>query len=170
MTIDLEARLESQETPRKKVVKWIKRYGLAEIVGTITAIAASFYAFKATKDGIAGEVAAAYAGAIGESIGFYSTVFLHDLRQDYKAVRKEGRGYTAKDALKVARNELVEFGVAEYFDTAIVRPFCMGVGARIAGQGWGVMAGKLAADVLFYAQAIAIREYQEKRGWIRKSE
>ncbi len=170
MTADLEKLLEIKEPPRKKAMKWIKRYGPAEIVGTITAVVASFYAFKATKEGIAGEAAAAYAGAIGESIGFYSTVFLYDLRQDYKAVKKEGRVYTITDALKVARNEIVEFGVAEYFDTALLRPFCIGVGARIGGQGWGVMAGKLAADVLFYAQAIVIREQQEKRGWIRNSE
>jgi ornithine decarboxylase len=90
-------------------------------------------------------VAGAYAGAIGETIGFYAVILVRDLRGR--------RGDRA--GLRTARGLLVEFGPAELVDTFAARPLAMYGGAALVGNTLGgVLIGKVAADVVFYALAI----------------
>jgi hypothetical protein len=122
-----------------RVRTWLWRYGPAELAGTAGAVVA------ATAAGVCGVPAAtAYAGAIGETLAFYAVVLVRDLR------RCPGGRRGAMAAL------LVEFGPAEIADTVAVRPLAMYAGPLLLGNlTGGVLAGKVAADVVFYGLALA---------------
>jgi len=137
--------------------KWkdrIKRYGLAEVAGTVTAISGALIAHKLTDN----EIISAYSGAIGENVGYYGTILIRDFRQDREKSISEKGEYGLSDAMKTTRNLFLEFGLAECLDTLIVRPASMGLGTKILGQGIGTLAGKLLADVSFYFPTILLKE------------
>ena len=60
------------------------------------------------------------------------------------------------------RGLFIEFGPSELLDAALVRPLAMGVGTRVLGWGWGILAGKIAADLLFYIPVIWIHERRQR--------
>jgi hypothetical protein len=132
---------------------------VAEIAGTALAVIASA-AVRALVDN---EVAAAYAAVIGENIGFYGVIIARDVAAARAAARANGRDLSTKDALAVTGDLMIEFGPAEVFDSALVRPLMIGIGTRWLGPGIGVVVGKLAADVLFYIPAIIVYERRQRR-------
>ena len=58
---------------------------------------------------------------------------------------------------------LTEFGPSGLLDTLVTRPFSMALGARLLGPHVGLVAGKLAADALFYLPVIVIYERRKRR-------
>lgn len=151
--------------PRRlaKPMEWMRRYGPAEVLGTSTAYGGFFLA-KALTDN---DIVSAYIGAISENIGFYGTMITREVIEDMRKVRVNGERYKTSNMLKLAGKLFSEFGPAEVLDSAIVRPLAMGFGARYLGNGIGIFAGKLAADVCFYAPAIASCEIRKR---IKKDE
>ncbi|MET0414781.1 MAG: hypothetical protein ABW022_02015, partial [Actinoplanes sp.] len=121
------------------VREWLWRYGPAEAAATVGALAA------ASATGALGMPAAtAFAGALGETLAFYAVILFRDLRRSGTPRRQMLTGL------------LVEFGPAEIADTFAVRPLAMYLGPLLIGHlAAGILAGKLAADVVFYALAIA---------------
>ena len=124
--------------------EWLWRYAPAEaaaIAGaTLSAIVFGWFAEAAV---------VAYAATIGEAIAFYGVLYLRD-----------GAGW------RTARNLMWEFGPAEVLDLLLIRPLAMYAGARLLGNFvTGVLAGKVAADAVFYT--IAIISY-ETRKWLRR--
>lgn len=118
--------------------EWLWRYGPAEVSGTVGALVAA-----GVTGVFAGAAATAYAGAIGETLAFYAVVLVRDLRAHTGPRRRVLAGLA------------VEFGPAELADTLVVRPLAMYLGPLFVGHlAAGVLAGKLAADVVFYALAI----------------
>ena len=68
-----------------KVKKWLKRFLPAEFFGTITALAFSYITYYSTNS----LIVAAYAGSIGETLGFYITIIIQDIfieQQELKGV------------------------------------------------------------------------------------
>ena len=117
-------------------MRWLRRYGPAEVCGLLGAFTGYLLA--------RGHAApAAYAAAIGESIGFYGC---------FLACRKCS-----------LRALLIEFGPAEALDTLLVRPAAMALATAALGPAVGVLAGKLAADLVFYAPVIATYELLGRR-------
>jgi hypothetical protein len=97
------------------ILKWINRYGPAEIIGTITALLGAIALQKATHNA----VAAAYGGAWGENIGYYGTMVV----KEWHASRSSEPGVSnLKRALSTVVNLVSEFGVAEVLDTLLLRP------------------------------------------------
>jgi hypothetical protein len=91
--------------------------------------------------------ATAYAGAVGDGVGFYGVLFVRDLRRQPR--RSRGR------LARTVRALVVEFGPAELLDSFVVRPLAMYLAAKWLGHATaGVLAGKVAADAVFYAVAI----------------
>jgi hypothetical protein len=120
------------------VREWLWRYGPAEVSGTVGAVLAATVAAA-----VAGAATTAYAGAIGEAVAFYAVIVVRDLRTRTGSRRRTLAGLA------------VEFGPAEVADTLVVRPLAMYLGPLLVGHlAAGVLAGKLAADVVFYALAI----------------
>jgi hypothetical protein len=96
-------------------------------------------------------VATAYAGTIGDGVGFYAVLFVRDLRR-----QPPGRRGRLASTL---RGLVLEFGPAELLDSVMVRPLAMYLAARWLGNATaGVIAGKFAADAVFYALAIMAYE------------
>jgi hypothetical protein len=120
------------------VREWLWRYGPAEVSGTVGALVAASVA-----GAFASAAAIAYAGAIGETLAFYAVILVRDLRARTGPRRRVLTGLA------------VEFGPAELADTLMVRPLAMYLGPLLVGHlAAGVLAGKLAADAVFYALAI----------------
>jgi len=125
--------------------RWLARYVPPEIAGTSAAIAAAVVAHGAGRGGAV--VAAAWA----ETAAFYAYVLARELR-----VRRR--------VVPTLRGLVAEFGVAEIADTVVVRPLFMGLFVAALGSLVpGVVAGKLAADVVFYALAIPAYELYARR-------
>ncbi len=121
---------------------WLRRYGPAEVVATCGALVAAAVGAR-----LVGTGGAALAGTLGETVAFYGFVVARELR----AERAAGGG---RSAPLVLSDLLAEFGPAEVLDTCAVRPLAMYVGPLLTGSlTAGILAGKLAADLLFYALA-----------------
>lgn len=143
---------------RARVAGWVRRYGPAEVVAVFTAVG-GYHAGLALGGG---EVVAAYAGAIGENAGFYGVMLGREIRQAAREAHAAGRSFGARAVLRTIGLLGVEFGVAEAFDSLLLRPLCMALGVRWLGAGVGVIVGKLAADVTFYVPAVLFYELRRK--------
>lgn len=125
----------------------MNRYGPAEVVGTITAVFAAALVHRLG----AGEVFTAYVGSASEAAGYYLIM-----------VSSEFRRYRDKHPFHITKNLLLEFGFSETLDFFVIRPLFMGLGLHYLGVGWGLIAGKLMADLVFYVPTIFIYEWRKR--------
>jgi ornithine decarboxylase len=133
---------------------WVRRYLVAELAGTASALVAAV--LTATADGAWSPERWAlivFAASLGETIGFYAGFLItRYLREDLAGSPRQRMGVIVAAAV-------VEFGPADVADTFLVRPAAMFVGSLISGNVIiGVLVGKLAADLVFYG--LAITSYQ----------
>jgi len=138
-----------ESPPRGRLSRWLRRYGLAEVAGISCALLGAALVRALTGS----DVATAYGGSLGETIGFYGVIVGREIWQDRRAGRP---------GLHTSLNLLIEFGIAELLDTIVIRPFAMAIGMRYLGPQWGVIAGKLAADIFFYLPVITVYEWRRK--------
>lgn len=148
---------------RAKLREWLKRYGVAECGGITCALLGSIIVRRVTGNAIA----AAYGGAWGESLGYSAVIVGRDFLSASRAAHANRRPFGFRGAGGVVAALIAEFGPAGLLDTLIVRPLAMGVGARLLGPHWGVIAGKLAADIFFYAPTIFM--YERTKHWRGRS-
>jgi hypothetical protein len=135
-------------TPR--LAEWRRRYGTAEVAGTVAAVIAALTVRRATGS----IVAAAYAGTVAEAAWFYGVLLLREWKIEGREARKGG--FERRPFRELARDLLLEFGPAEVVDGLMLRPLCLGLGLRFFGGWIGVVLGKLAADLLFYGPVLAV--------------
>jgi len=144
------------EPARRKLVFWIVRYLPAELVGTAAMVIAGLLATMWTD----APALVALAALLGEIVGFYLvlavTIYLE--QSQVNATRRRAIGRTA--LLLVA-----EFGAAELLDTLLVRPAALLLGVWLVPDPvWGMLAGKIAADIVFYAIAAGAFTLTAKAG------
>ena len=142
---------------KAKFIKWLKRYGPAEIIGTIGAYFGYFITYKITDN----KVITAYGAAMGENLGFYSTIFISELKKDYAIAKLDHGKYKLKDLVRTIANLFIDFGLAEALDSLLIRPSAIGFGTHIFGRKSGILIGKIAADIIFYIPAIISYEFRE---------
>lgn len=123
------------------LLRWIRRYGPAEIF----AIAGVYVGYFLSEEFAHITWISAYAGAMGENVGFYGVILVQRLR--------------AKENLW---HVLAEFGPAEILDSLVLRPLSLFVGVEAMGPMLGLLVGKLAGDVLFYIPVIMTHELMRK--------
>jgi hypothetical protein len=145
---------------RRKLREWVRRYLPAEIIGTLTALAAAL-----TVHAVSGSlISAAMAGTIGESLGYYGCIAVHEVR--YYDARHRDHGTLRRRWLTGARTVramLIEFGPAELVDSLLARPLFMYLMPSLLHNFTaGIVAGKLAADVIFYGIAISAYELKQR--------
>ncbi len=138
---------------RTHLKEWVRRYGVAELVGLAAAITAAFVGLALTGS----EIAAAYVGALGEGAGFYLTMIMRELAAERRIATASRRSYGPREIYRTAASLLVEFGPAEVADW-VFRPFAMSVGIHVLGFHWGIVAGKLIADLAFYIPVISAHD------------
>lgn len=147
---------EQAEPKRRGLLFWIVRYLPAELVGTAAMVIAGLVVATWTE----APALVALAALVGEIIGFYAvlavTIYLE--QSQVAGTRRRAIGRTAM--LLVA-----EFGAAELLDTFLVRPAALMLGVwLIPDPVWGMLAGKVAADIVFYAIAAGAFTLTSKTG------
>ena len=138
---------------------WRDRFGLAEVCGTLGALA-GFAAGYAQAGSL---LAAAALATIGEAIGFYGCIAAKTGSAARRAtIHLGGWRRLAAGAWHAVREQLASCAVAETVDGFLIRPGCM-VGAAwllraLPGGVWiGFVVGKAAADVAWYALEASAR-------------
>ena len=143
-----------------KLQEWGRRYLLAEVVGTLGALAAGVGGYAAT-----GSLApAALAAALAETAGFYGVVLGRTLPPLYRLHAGLSHGRRLWQTGRRGLAEASDFAVAELTDTLLLRPGLILLAASWAGDDLvvGLIAGKLLADVGFYAVVIPSYELRKK--------
>jgi hypothetical protein len=138
------------------VGEWVRRYGPAELLALIGALAGWLIADLATENSLVG----AYAATIGENVGYYGLLATREVR----ARRCDGAISPLVAGAAACGALAIEFGPAEALDSLVVRPACVGVGVTALGPVAGVLAGKLVADLAFYVPVIASYELRRAAG------
>ena len=144
---------------RRGVGPLVRRYLLPEAAGTAAAVLVGV--LVAASGG--GWAAAAVAATWSETVAFYAVVGAREWRR--QARRSPGRRACSPRTAGLVVGELaLEFGPGEVLDTTVVRPALMYAGQALLGDMvLGLLAGKLAADVVFYAIAGASVELRAAR-------
>lgn len=133
---------------------WRRRYGLAELIGTLALILAALAVQSATGS----VILAALAGSLAEAGWFYTVLLTREFRQE----RKDARigGFEARPIREMGRDLLLEFGAAERLDGLILRPLCLGMGLVLVGGWLGLLLGKIGADLLFYGPVLSLLHWR----------
>lgn len=150
----------ADEGRRHRLVFWICRYLPAEVAGTAAMILAGLGVTYWTSEPVV--VAAAALG--GEIVGFYVvlavTVYGEQSAQTAHLARGRRRAVTRTLLLLIA-----EFGVAEVLDTLLIRPVALLLGVWLIGNPlWGLLAGKVIADIIFYSVAAGAFTVTDRAG------
>jgi hypothetical protein len=145
---------------KQKIKGWLKRYLPAEIVGTVTAVGAATITHALYKN----PIFMAYAGSLGETIGFYSTVFIQSILTENKKHKIEKRKLLFFDLYKIITNIVLEFGLAGIIDGLLLRPFFLYLfPILLKNSTVGILIGKIVGDFTFYILVILIYEITNKQ-------
>lgn len=144
----------------KRMWFWVRRYGPAELACLITMLIASALAAQVT-DAPALLAIAAIAGA---TVGFYGVLIVTVMREQLALLpggaNRFGLALTRSIALLAA-----EFGVAELLDTFFYRPLLMMAGVVVLQDAmWGLIAGKIVSDIVFYVISAVCFRVTERTG------
>ena len=144
-TDDSRAAVLAAEPRRRGFAFWVVRYLPAEIVGTAAMIMAGLGVTIWTD----APALIAIAALLGEIVGFYLVLAITIYIEQHAVSANWRRAIIRTFLLLVA-----EFGVAELLDTLLIRPAALVAGVWLLPDPmWGLLAGKVFADVIFYAIA-----------------
>ena len=138
---------------------WRDRFGLAEVCGTLAAVAG--FAIGYAQAGSL--LAAAALATLCEAIGFYGCVGVKTAASARRAtVHLGGWRRLAAGAWHAVHEQLASCAVAETLDGFLIRPGCLAGAAwllrPLPGGVWlGFVAGKAAADVAWYGLEASAR-------------
>lgn len=142
-----------------KLRGWLRRYGPSEVLGTLVTVGVATGVQQITGS----TIVAAYAGTLAEVVVYYGVMILREtVREAYEA-GKQHVPYSTRQVVGVMRNLMLEFGLAEALDSGLLRPLCIGLGLQFIGGQFGVLVGKLVADVAFYGPVLAVYEWRMAR-------
>lgn len=156
-SIEQELTQAADATPRRRgIVFWLVRYLPAEIVGTAAMVIAGLVVTIWTDNA----AVIALAALVGEIIGFY-TVLAITIYAEQVQVAQTIRAAVGRTGLLL----VAEFGIAEVLDTLLIRPAALMLGVWLLPDPlWGLLAGKIVADVVFYAIAAGAFTVTDKAG------
>lgn len=141
---------------KNKIMKWLKRFLPAEVVGTLVAIAMAYFASTFA----ANRVTIAYAASLAETVGFYATIIFTDALLIRNQLKIQNRTLTLTSLLLTTlKNILIDFGFAELADSFVIRPLFMYLFPLwLNDYVSGIVAGKVASDIVFYVPVIIAGE------------
>lgn len=153
-----------------KVGGWLRRYLPAELGGTAAALVGIQLALYLD----CAVVTVAFIGVWSEVGGFYLTLIVQEwiavrpLRNCHPcAVPRRPWWRTVSEVTaflgQTLRNLLLEFGAAELVDPLLLRPALLALAMQwIPHVALALVAGKVAADLIFYAMAISAFELRQR--------
>jgi hypothetical protein len=134
----------------RRVKFWIRRYLPPEIVGTVAMLVAA----NVTAGFTASTPVIALSALVAESIGFYAVMGVTVYREQWAIWGRDARPRLLTVIPGTARLLLAEFGATELVDLVLVRPAILFGGILLTGNSTGgLVAGKIVADLIFYALA-----------------
>lgn len=142
---------------KRKVIVWFKRYIPAEVAAVCGALIGGFSAHVLFYN----PVVTAIGGTVGDGVFYYGTIVLRDLWEQKEKHKK----ITFRVFAKTIRNMLLEFGPSEFLDSFIIRPISMYIFPLLLQNiGFGLIVGKVVADIIFYIPTIISYELRMKFG------
>ncbi|MET0780679.1 MAG: hypothetical protein ABWY26_04245 [Microbacterium sp.] len=146
----------AEASKRRGILFWIIRYLPAEIVGTAAMVIAGLTVTIWTD----APALIAIAALLGEIVGFYLVLAI-TIFAEQSAVSANWRRAIGRTFLLL----IAEFGAAELLDTFLIRPAALMLGVWLLPDPmWGLLAGKVFADVIFYAIAAGAFTITAKTG------
>ena len=156
---EVTAALPAPDRPTGWWRAWRARFGLAEVCGTLAAVAG----FAAGYLPAGSLLAAAALATICEAVGFYGCIGVKTVAVAHRATAHLG-GWDrlAAGAWHAVREQLASCAVAEAADSFLIRPGCLAGAAwllrPLPGGVWlGFVLGKAAADVAWYGLEASAR-------------
>ena len=138
---------------------WRARFGLAEVCGTVAAVAGFAAGYLPGRS----LLAAAGLATLGESIGFYGCVGAKAALAARRATAHlAGARRAAAGVWHAITEQLASCAVAEALDFVLIRPGCVAGAAwlllPLPGGVWlGMVTGKAVADVVWYGAEAFVR-------------
>lgn len=140
---------------KNKLKEWFRRYALAEFIALILALIFSNLSMLL----FGNIILAGFIGTWADNLGFYGIITYMDLREDLK---RKGK-LKIKDYLIELRNDIIEFGPAEYLDSFVIRPFYLSFLPYImSNYSFAVIIGTILADITYYIPTVASYEFRKK--------
>jgi hypothetical protein len=151
-----EAEKAADAPSRRGVLFWIVRYLPAEIAGTAAMVLAGTMVTAWTDSA----AVIALAALLGEIVGFYAVLAV-TIYTEQSQVSTTVHGTIGRTGMLL----VAEFGAAELFDTFLIRPAALMLGVWLLPDPlWGLLAGKVFADVIFYAIAAGAFTVTDRTG------
>lgn len=145
---------------KHKVKEWLKRYLPAEILSIIATLAGALLCFKMTGSNVSTALAGTWAG----NLAYFGYILAVDVWKTRRACHQNGTTYKLKTFIRNLRALLVEFGLAEVFDSFLIRPALMYALPKLTGNlTSGILIAKFLADITFYVPAIIGYEFTKKK-------
>ena len=150
---------------KQKLAEWIRRYGLAEIISLMLTLGSSWGTFMMTNSNMTTAIVGTWAG----NFGYFGTILIQDILLAIKQLEELNKKYSLDTFYKNIRALFVEFGIAEIFDTFLIRPTLLYYfPIWLDNLALGVVVAKFTADITFYVPAILSYELSKKK--LRKFE
>jgi hypothetical protein len=136
-----------------RAMEWLRRYLPAELLSMVATLLCAMAAMALCHN----QAVAAVAGTWAENLAYYGLIVARDLRASGR--RSPG------SALATLRDIVLEFGPSELLDSLLIRPAALYTGMALApdAPATGLLAGKLAADLVFYLPTITSYELLRRR-------
>lgn len=138
--------------------EWFDRYKYAELSATLAVLTSS--QLSRILDGLT----TAYFITFAEYLAFYGVIVFIAHKKLATKNRELNTKTTTLEVVLLFRNLILEFGYPAFLDLLIIRPFCMFWMPILTGNHFiGIILGKIAADVTFYALTILNYELLKKK-------
>lgn len=139
---------------KNKIVFFIKRYGLAELVSATISYLLAYLAYIVTSD----KILISYLGSIGAFIGFYLIIFIRDFNT-FPQSEKLSKTLIYK---RIIVNLVIEFGLSELLDVFIIRPLCIYLAQLyLTNFTITIITGNIAANVIFFLLSAIMFNYKD---------
>ncbi|MBP4137639.1 hypothetical protein [Flavobacterium geliluteum] len=143
---------------RKNFKEWFNRYKYAELASTSAALSTSLLS------SVYSGLTTAYLITIAEYLAFYSVILFSSNKKLKQQNKLQNTTTSFKDLLLLVKNLILEFGYPAVLDFLVVRPFCMyWMPILVGNYFFGIIFGKIAADLCFYFFAIVNYELIKKK-------
>ena len=148
---------------KDKIIFFIKRYWLAKLVSTFLSYLMAWVATNQAGD----KILISYCGSAGAFIGFYSIIFLNDIRK-FPINSRLSRIHILKS---ITLSLIIEFGLSEAIDLLLIRPACLYVAQlSITSFALAIIAGNIAANIIFFLLSAYMFSRKEAiANWFSKS-
>jgi hypothetical protein len=155
---DSDVGLDTRATVPRRMVAWLRRYLPLEVAGTAATLLGAHLTYRQTGS----LAAAAIAGTVAESVGYYGLAAARSWTTWHRASPRSARRRRLAMFWCVLRATVLEFGLAEIADVGVrtVLLYLLPSVLNDTTSGW--LVGKLLADIVFYAVAILSFERHRK--------